>query len=520
MRVAAVRAFSHRFPVRRAGLTLRKTSRYSASRRFSTDVHDFLRLDPRRSGAALAGLLLRRPVLRAVAGRRVPPLVSLRTLPVLGLLLAFGAVVLAFTYYTVQRRGPAEMEAIHGVARTHYSIQYWLDHGYFATAGMLVRPVDTAPGHAVYRSSTGGHLVSGFLLQKAFKVVAGRTSLTLLALHNQVVTLLVAALFGLLAFRLTRRAGLPPLHALVLAAAVELVHFTFPDNLATYWELTGRAPFLLFAAIFLLIEERCLDGRTRPLTIAQGIAAFLLAYMEYAAGFAFIASYFAASLMLSPRPVASGRLVRFTLLPAMLAAGLYLGQRVLVGYLQPELPEFGSGFLFRTGLDGSTQYYAGHLDIAYGRDVARGAFLYNGAHLFRWAWLFWAGASALVAVVLLGALGRAPRFVLIPLLSLLGSYLLYAAVFSQAVTIHPYYFDVLLFTPLVLALLAVLPSLLESWAKQPGVFVLIVCFVAAWVCMVQLRDYALRYPVTPPAAAAWNPSLPHAGHEVARGSRA
>jgi hypothetical protein len=90
--------------------------------------------------------------------------------------------------------------------------------------------------------------------------------------------------------------------------------------------------------------------------------------------------------------------------------------------------------------------------------------------------------------------GRVTKHEVAVLASLLGAYLLYAAFFSQAVMIHPYLYDVMLFTPLVVALFSVVPALVESITDHRGIAVLVAVFLAIWVSLVQLRQYALRYP--------------------------
>jgi hypothetical protein len=422
---------------------------------------------------------------------------SARTLPLFFLFIVIGAAVLTFTYSTVHHRTSAAMALNPGVARTNYSVNYWVDHGYFHSGGLLFRPGPAPPGYTIYLSSTGGHLLGGFLAEKIYKAATGHTSVRLLALQNEVVTLVLAALLGLLSFRLARRMGSLPIHAFVLAASVEVVHFTFPDNLALFWELSGRQPFLIFAIIFLLIEERYEDERTWARTLAQSIVAFLLMYMEFAAGLAFLSSFVAVSTILRADRAHFKPLLAITILPVFLALGLLGVQRRWVSTHYPEAPTYGGSFLFRTGLDGSTQYYGSHLDIANRRDIARKNFP-NEKYLFRWKWLFLAGTAALLTVLLVAARGRVPFVALLSLLSLLGSYLIYAALFSQAFVIHPYLYDILLYTPLMLALFVITPAFFESATQHRGVFVVVVFFLAAWVSMVQLRDYAMWYPLPPP----------------------
>src|SRR6185369_12823923 len=153
--------------------------------------------------------------------------------------------------------------------------------------------------------------------------------------------------------------------------------------------------------------------------------------------------------------------------------------------------------------DGSTKYYRDHLDIAYGRALARANYSPEAIRplLFRWEWLFFASAAATLFVVIMAALRRIPLAVIVPLLALLGAYLLYASLFSQAVAIHPYYYDVMIFTPLMLALFVLAPSLLESKMLSQGVVVVAIIFLAAWVSLFQMRRYSVEYPL--------QPSMPH-----------
>jgi len=160
----------------------------------------------------------------------------------------------------------------------------------------------------------------------------------------------------------------------------------------------------------------------------------------------------------------------------------------------------GSGFLYRTGLDGDAMFYGDPLDIAFGRDLVRAQRAGNKEFLFRWETLFFAGVAAMLILLAAHIRGRVPRIVIIILMTLLGTYLLHAAVFSQLVALHPYLFDVLLMTPLVLALFVALPALVEGRTGATGLIILIVLFAAAWTSLFQLRLYALAYPAPQPAA--------------------
>src|SRR5204863_4035784 len=108
-----------------------------------------------------------------------------------------------------------------------------------------------------------------------------RYSWRLAAWHNEVVSLLLSTLLGLLAYRVVRRLGLEARLAFAAGASVVIVVFTFPDNLGLYWEMSSQSFALLFATLFLLIEERCIDGRrTWKHSLAQAGAVLLMTFME------------------------------------------------------------------------------------------------------------------------------------------------------------------------------------------------------------------------------------------------
>ena len=402
------------------------------------------------------------------------------------LFLASGALLVLFTSLTVHRRTDHELRTNAAAVRTQSILQYWLTHGYFDSAGLLIVPTPTGP--VVYRNSTGGEFISAFIVQK----LTGTFSPRLQALHNQLLVMASSILLALLGFRLSQRFAIPIVCSVALALALQSVYFTFPDNLLTYWEMSARVPWLLFASLFLLLEER-----ERP-AVLQALAAFCMVYMEFVAGVLFALAYVAVKLLLD-RP-AWRRLALTIAAPVLLALGLFAAQLLWIRAQHPELPRTGSSFSYRTGLDGaSTEHYVDQLDIAFGRHVVREGFLRAGfpqvQQLFRWAWLFAAGALALLGVLIAAARGKVPHVVTLCLLSLLGAYILYAAVFSQVVAIHPYFFDLMLLTPLILALFAVAPSAIESVARQQGIVTTVVVLLAVWVSMTHLRHYALLYPV-------------------------
>ncbi len=422
-----------------------------------------------------------------------------RSVTLLALFFAIGLIAFGYAWITVHRRSMEKLSSTDSPIRAHAIITHWVNHGFFASYGMLWPTPDEK---FIYRSGTGAFMVSGFLTEKVWMAMTGHYGWRLLALHNELLLLLISALLALLAYRLARRLGAEPLHAFVLGVATQMVWFTFPENLAGYWYVSEQTWCLLPAIGFLLLEERALDGRrTRLITILQALAVFALVYIECAVGTMFIAAYVATVFLLRDDRPPLKRLGAVLLLPWVCAFAIYgielIGVRQVSKQTGAKLT--GSDFLYRSGLDGDD------LDIAFGRDVVRGG---RSAHLFQWKWLFLCGVAAVLATLVAYVRGRAPQIVIVTLIALIGSYLLYAAVFSQAVALHPYLFDVMLATPLILALFAVVPALVESQTGRMGMIVLLALFSATWLSMFQLRIYALCYPAPQPAAVRDAPPQP------------
>ncbi|MFL6247398.1 MAG: hypothetical protein ACJ74H_15310 [Thermoanaerobaculia bacterium] len=425
-----------------------------------------------------------------------PLAVPTRTLPLLAILIVTGSVMLIFASRTVHRWNTEELQKDATAVRSHFQTTYWLEHGYFNSGGLLVYKSATIPLF-FYKSSTGGVYLAGFWVEKIYSAFTGHYSWRLMALQNQIFTMIGSAVFALLGFRLARLMGAEPLHALMLAICLQAVHFTFPDNLMTYWEMSARIPWLLFACIFLLLEIETRKRRTRALTIAQGFCAFALTYMEFVAGVTFVTSYLIAAILLSPDRPSWKRLFLISLVPMLLALGVFKVQLAWVRATYPDVPLNGSEFLFRTGLDGSLKLYGDHLDIFRRRDVPRRDFIHSGEWAFRWKWLFLSSTAALLWMLFLAMRGRIPATVTISILSLLGAYLLYAALFSQAMVIHPYLYDVMIHTPLILVLFVIAPSFVETISRHRGVAVVAIFFLAVWISMGQMRRYAVMYPEPP-----------------------
>ena len=116
---------------------------------------------------------------------------------------------------------------------------------YFASAGIIALPAALADRkistpYFFYRSSTGARLLPALVVENLAGVIEGGYDWRLLGGVYMLIAGVTAALLALLAYRLAFRLGAPPLYAFCLGAGVLAVHFTFPDVLASYWELSAQ----------------------------------------------------------------------------------------------------------------------------------------------------------------------------------------------------------------------------------------------------------------------------------------
>jgi hypothetical protein len=424
------------------------------------------------------------PAVNRVASREWRSLVAL---------LAVALLLYGFVVATVHRHAPERLEPEHFAQRTRHEAEWWLQHGMLDTAGLRVRPrADGTP--YIYRSSTGVALWPAYAAQVARTTFGAQPDWFWSAHANLAFTLLTSLLLAWLGFRLARRLGVAPLPATLGAIAFLAVHFTFPDNLATYWEMSGRVPCLLLAAAFLLLDGRRVDGERR-LSRWQAAAAFGLTFAEPFSGAFFLLAWTLVTLLHDEDPSRVRRVLLLGLAPAALAFGLYQAQLSVASARHPELAVEGSTLAFRTGLDGDLTYYRDHADLLVGRRPLVEAHAPKApAGVFR-APVFFLAATAMSLLLLVLALqGRLPAAVTVTTFSLLGGYVLQGAVFSQALAIHPYYYDVLLYTPFALGLFAIAPALVRPRLARPGLAVGVALFCAVWMSFAQLREYAVQFP--------------------------
>ncbi len=419
-----------------------------------------------------------------------------------GVLLAFGFVILAFLFVTVHNRRVAayETERADEWGRYRSLIVMWIEKGPLAYGDFRLAapfekkwtdtwgPMDPSRDY-LYQSYPMTFLRPAYLVELLHHLLRGRYSQTLMVIHNQALVWLSSALLGLLAFAVARDRGMAAPAAILLGFSCQAVYQTFPYNLRFYWEAYYTTTMSVMVAWYLLLLYRLLrNGPDTPRRLTLALTTFLLFYVDYV-GATFMMPSVVLVLALLDRP-ALKRLapVSTVLLPGILFYGLFAAERHVVLQLHPELAAVGSTFLARTGLDGSAVYFTGHMDLL--RSPRRDL-------LAMWGWLFVPGVLGFVALALMSLSRRQLRQEVILLSAALGLYLPKAFAFSQETAIHPYAYDVYLVIPVILGLLGFLPAWLEKRFEQPGLFVLAAVAAAFCYSFIQLRLYAVTFPIPP-----------------------
>ena len=327
-------------------------------------------------------------------------------------------------------------------------------------------------------------LRGAYLLQFINHKLRGNFSQTVMAIHNQCLILFSGALLGFLTFLIAKYHGAESFFCFIYGFSVQFTWQTFPYNLMNYWEPSPFAMSQVYDLIFMIVFFlQFTQGMTRKSLLIQSLIVLIMSYSNCLGAAFFLFSYVLVMTFIS-REMLWNQRPFFTIgIPFLLGAALVLVQPAIIKMVYPEIKFVGSGFLFRTGLDGNFKYAGDHWSL-----------LFSTYRWFNWPGLFVAGLLSIVMVSYGFLRNGKNKLQIIILFVCLVAYFLEAFLFSQSFIIHPYLYDVLLYLPIILCLFGFLPMQLETYTNKTGFFTMI--FFVGSVCysLVQLRAYALKYP--------------------------
>jgi hypothetical protein len=199
--------------------------------------------------------------------------------------------------------------------------------------------------------------------------------------------------------------------------------------------------------------------------------------------------------------------LREYLLPALIVLALTKLHLAAGAYFLPDVAGYvGSGFRFRSGLDGATTWMKGDYFSLFTDRLP-----VPGPNTISWGAFFALGSVALAAAMFWGPRGRSglPFYRVILPSAMLG--LLLSVVFVQALIIHPYIYDCYIAIPYVLCIYGFLAGFaLRLAPEREHVVLFLIIMLSISLVMIDLRLVALDFPRPASnwgdAISSWKPS--------------
>lgn len=398
-------------------------------------------------------------------------------------LLWVGAIVACLLHFTVFFR-PIE-QVMKPSRRMHHSIIFWIDYGFFKHGGLTFsESPEVNPNALVYKSRAPAYMYPLYIANVLNYWRSGQKfSLRLYVLYNQVLLWFSAACLGFLGVRLAKRLGSAPLLALVCGITGQIIFHTFPYNLDKYFEVYPIQFLCLFMVWLFIVEDLDLERSHQTFHILRGLCLFLLIYFDKAHSLPGLGTYFLALILLN-NTLPIKKIVQL-LVPMFLGVAFHGIQLGWVKLRFPQISFVGATFLWRSGLDGATNHVGILTPDQLGAD---NVFLRN------------IGLLALVLILWFFLRGgqRILKFPMLLAFTAIGFYVVPGYLFSQALLIHPYVFDIFLASASILIFCYILVPYLENKTGNTGVITWILVIVGFCLCMYQLRLFAVHYPLPIP----------------------
>lgn len=410
--------------------------------------------------------------------------------------LVLGFMICIFLGLTVQNRTTSKL-----YPQDESIIMNWHDQGYFYLGGQRIT------GNEVKKTYTWFYLTPAFVLQEINIKFRGTYSPRLMAFYNQSVIWLAAVAVGFLAFRVARCLEANERDAFVLGFIALAVYHTFPWNIAGYFRIYPTNFWMIFAPLYMAIVLRELQHL--PFTVRPGILwikamlMFLMFYQEHVASFFLLLALVALVCFWFPDYLRKSKVVLTIILPALLAFLLFKGALLYLHFRFPDLQFTGSSLLYRSGWDGSTEYYE-NISALFTRRTYLPSYL-NAAGkalpLANWGYLVIAtGVSSLVMLWALGSTAKpllAIEQTLVTVGALALQYIMFALILSQAAITHPFGYDIYIAAPCIILGLVVGPALMARVSPYQRIIVLSVMIIGLAIVMHQMRMFAVAFPLTP-----------------------
>jgi len=312
----------------------------------------------------------------------------------------------------------------------------------------------------------------------------GLVDFSLPGIHNQLLPLLSATFLGYLSMRLARQLSVPIVNSFILGMGTQMVYLTFPNNLWFFWKTYPASWWIFYMAVFwtLAVNQNYEEQKDYTLSWLSISVLAGMYWVDWIATFILIMFYCMVSMR---RPTVVSMKEYFLQLakaPLVLGVGVLVVKYTLI-YL---------GISLLTGI--SSEFFL----QAYCEEGVRGLVLRPfPPQLPSWSILIVLGVISTIAVLIFVERKEKLFFHQVILISGVAAFL-----FSKKLThgaFHEYgVYDTFLAFPLILALLTLVPAWLENFNGHSGIFILVATLLAFCSSFIQLRNYAVLYPIPGP----------------------
>ena len=333
-----------------------------------------------------------------------------------------------------------------------------------------------------------GSAMLGFLLltvhNRPYINLSSLNNFPLTGICNQLLPLITASFLGYVSMRLARRFSVSSNNSYILGLGTQMTYQSFPNNLWFYWKTYPATWWVLFLAIFWTLEETQSSDEMEQ-NYLSWIKALILTGMYWVDTMATLFLITFKNLVSSKKSIEFSKWASF-----FMSVKFPFGLGVTVFAVKY--------ILLYTGINTSTGF-SGELFLqAYCDDGVRGlTFKSLPPQLPDWNILLVSGLISIITILAFAKKKEHQISHLAILLSVVAAFLFSKIVFPKI--FHTYgVYDTYLAFPLFLALFSLLPASLEKWNEHSGIFILIAIALAFCTTFVQLRNYALLYPIPGP----------------------
>jgi hypothetical protein len=311
--------------------------------------------------------------------------------------------------------------------------------------------------------------------------LAGLKDFSLPGIHNQLLPLLSASFLGYLSMKLARQLSVRTVNSYVLGMGSQAAYQTFPNNLWFYWEAHPSAWWVYLMAIFWVLEVNRKNEKPKENSFYWWNAPILLGmfWVDWVASSLLIVFYGFFSLQKQILISQWMGFLHFIRVPLGLGGVVLVGKYILI-YAGIYPVEEGSKKLFlqadcQEGIWGlTTNSFPPQLPS--------------------WIILLTLGGISVIAILAFIKQKEKYYFHQAILLSGVATFLISKKFLSE--TFHSQgIYDTYLAFPLFLALFTLLPAWLETLNKHTGIFVLMAFIMAFCASCIQLRNYAVLFPI-------------------------